>query len=446
MASYMPPSDFSNGGNGNLYGSGNYNANNLGGYMGANSVYGGNEAPQQVPYGDAMHAEGYPKSENPQLNFNMMMSPGMQKPMDYGNVQPDISYPVYPQNIPAGGAGQAGNPMVTNDMFTQFKNGQYFRNENLPLRPLTLERDYLYSKSILKSNLSFKEAATAMLSMASSSKKSTSGGSGKIRATAKARKSTVSVPKQNVPYKSASGTQEPPSVRTPDEAKPGAIFPGMMGEQLTPSLVSENGTPMNWVPIKKMTSTTLTPRNKQFGPMPKGGAVGAPKNEMFGKMNVVEEMNLEKEMTPNVKRNTSSSAAIMMETFQILLSNKKKRIRNCLVEDCRHSIGEQPKIDVQYNSLDVGGEKVYQLSEILSSLLPYHLFYFENILEKFVPFQPEGYKGVKEDVDKLDKEVEMILNGCEEAESLRSVSVCIIVARWNECVITTGSSGLVCVE
>uniref|UniRef100_A0A3B0N350 Uncharacterized protein n=1 Tax=Theileria annulata TaxID=5874 RepID=A0A3B0N350_THEAN len=132
------------------------------------------------------------------------------------------------------------------------------------------------------------------------------------------------------------------------------------------------------------------------------------RNEPINKLHVIEEIHADNDYMNNIKTNSISSACSLMESFQHSLSNKRKRIRNCLVEDCRNVIGEQPKIDIQYSSTEVNGKKRYFLPEILSSLLPYHVFYCDELE------QPEttkfDYSEIKDQIKQVQQNVENISN------------------------------------
>ncbi|KAK2197298.1 hypothetical protein BdWA1_000297 [Babesia duncani] len=124
------------------------------------------------------------------------------------------------------------------------------------------------------------------------------------------------------------------------------------------------------------------------------------------RMNVVEEMALEKLMSPNVDPDKVCSPAILMEAFQQGLSNRKKRIRNCFIEDYRHAIGENPRIDAQFKTIEVNGVKLFSLRDVLVALLPYHVFYYDNLLKGHQPVVPPDYSSIIHEVNEMQEQVE----------------------------------------
>ncbi|UKJ87817.2 hypothetical protein MACJ_000257 [Theileria orientalis] len=393
-----------------------------------------------------------------------------------GYISGDLRYPQPGYSTNDGGYSQGdlrGSQMETAYVQHNFTDGRYMRDTRADAPDIGYERPYLPSASMFKPSLSFKEVATAMLSMESSRKQQ------QKKPAARAKPNVKTLPK--VPRQQSDGTSSKNSecsqmgsdasgkdsrlgkrsesddnlyfksethstIRTdPDYSKyknrglqqltqynalaqfhnvPTNYFNHYINQNMgnmvndivnnVTSILGSNATtsmapgtaptptpqplPMpgiaptnmvgnipvsvalrkDWIPIRKINPNILTPSARFFPPTPK--ALSTMRTEqMAHKINVVEEITVEKQMFKNLKRSTISSASSMMESFQQSYSNKRKRIKNCLVEDCRHAIGEQPKIDIQFTCTDEGGTKKYALEEVLSTLLPYHLFYYDKI-------------------------------------------------------------------
>eukprot|EP00375_Theileria_parva_P003167 XP_765848.1 hypothetical protein [Theileria parva strain Muguga] len=150
---------------------------------------------------------------------------------------------------------------------------------------------------------------------------------------------------------------------------PGVNHPGVHG--INHGVPGVNHGVSNFTGVRGFKKVPVS--GQRFVPVPKSVPVRTEKHH------VIEEIQADNDHMNNLKTNAISSASSIMESFQHSLSNKRKRVKNCLVEDCRNVIGEQPKIDVQYSSVEVDGRRKYLLSEILSSLLPYHTFYHEQL-------------------------------------------------------------------
>ncbi|UKK00227.2 hypothetical protein MACK_000297 [Theileria orientalis] len=177
----------------------------------------------------------------------------------------------------------------------------------------------------------------------------------------------------------------------------------------------------DWMPIRKINPNILTPSARFFPPTPK--ALSSMRNDQIAhKINVVEEITVENELFKNLKRSTISSACSMMESFQQSYSNKRKRIKNCLVEDCRHVIGEQPKIDIQFTCTDDGGTKKYALDEVLSTLLPYHLFYYDKISRPEI--KPFDYSNFSKEILQLKERLNHLTKS-KDSILLQSVYPCV---------------------
>ncbi|BAM38827.1 conserved hypothetical protein [Theileria orientalis strain Shintoku] len=320
-----------------------------------------------------------------------------------------------------------GTQMETGYMQHNYQDGRYIRDTRPDAPDIGYQRPYLPNASMFKPSLSFKEVATAMLSMESNRKQQ------QKKQTSRPKQNLKTVPKgsrqmsEGASPKNSEGSQMGSdasgrdaklgkrndneegfyfktdlhsSIRTdPNYSKyknrglqqlsqynalaqfhnlPTSYFNQYINQNMGNAANESASNAKDWMPIRKINPNILTPSARFFPPTPK--ALSTMRNEQAAhKINVVEEITVENEMLKNLKRSTISSASSMMESFQQSYSNKRKRIKNCLVEDCRHVIGEQPKIDIQFTCTDEAGTKKYALDEVLSTLLPYHLFYYDKV-------------------------------------------------------------------
>ncbi|GBE59799.1 hypothetical protein, conserved [Babesia ovata] len=117
---------------------------------------------------------------------------------------------------------------------------------------------------------------------------------------------------------------------------------------------------------------------------------------------ILDEIKKEKNVDQGVDRKLVSAPRIIVESYQKLLEKKRNRLRECLVEDCRAVLGERGKIDIPYQSTEENGRYHFYVRDIVAKLLPYHVFYYEDVEHK--PKPPS------KDLDVLEERVQSLKN------------------------------------
>ncbi|CDR95926.1 hypothetical protein BBBOND_0210760 [Babesia bigemina] len=97
---------------------------------------------------------------------------------------------------------------------------------------------------------------------------------------------------------------------------------------------------------------------------------------------ILDEIKKEKNVDNDVNKSLVSAPRIIVESYQQLLDKKRDRMRECLVEDCKSVLGERGKIDTPYQDTIQNGRKHFYVKDIVAKLLPYHMFYYENLEHK----------------------------------------------------------------
>ncbi|KAK1934921.1 hypothetical protein X943_003233 [Babesia divergens] len=127
---------------------------------------------------------------------------------------------------------------------------------------------------------------------------------------------------------------------------------------------------------------------------------------------VVDEIKQDKEAVTGVQKDKLSAPRILVESFQQVLENKRRRMRNCLTEDCKNLLGEYSKIETPFPSKWINGRKHFYTKDIVNSLLPYHMFYYEQLRPAGETMPEKDYSRAKNEIEELKmKIVDMKVHG-----------------------------------
>ncbi|GIX66280.1 uncharacterized protein BcabD6B2_57160 [Babesia caballi] len=167
-------------------------------------------------------------------------------------------------------------------------------------------------------------------------------------------------------------------------AMPSAVTPVV---PMAPPHIPVASAPMHPEPLEH------PPQVKPPGPAQHGGSDGATEVPQQAPESIVDEIKKDKQATEEVHKDHISAPRIILESFQQVLDNKRRRMRECLAEDCKNVLGEHSKVDTPYQSTIEDGVKHFYVKDIVAKLLPYHMFYYDTLLEESstVAEEPPNY-------------------------------------------------------
>lgn len=120
---------------------------------------------------------------------------------------------------------------------------------------------------------------------------------------------------------------------------------------------------------------------------------------------VVDEIKQDKEAVTGVQKDKLSAPRILVESFQQVLENKRRRMRNCLTEDCKNLLGEYSKIETPFPFKWINGRKHFYTKDIVNSLLPYHMFYYEQLRPAGETMPEKDYSRAKNEIEELKMKI-----------------------------------------
>lgn len=150
----------------------------------------------------------------------------------------------------------------------------------------------------------------------------------------------------------------------------------------------------------------------------------------------------------DMKQEKTSIARQAIESFQLTLEAKRRRMRGCLEEDCRNVVGEYSLIDVPFPVTFADGHKRFYVRDIVTSLLPYHMFFYNEIKVENDWMAEIGRmeNALRPDVDKEIQELRSeVINMRDRSQSLQQNYACAKfsleeIERISQCIVSSNGN------